>query len=393
MSNVVRAFATVAIVACTVAAGVVQAQERTSDVRTFAILPERVESDPNNPGQLIRAGHPEGITADADGNVYAATFDVGVANFIYIFDTIGALKVTLPFPEGRAPLGMVTDRQFLYVNDVLNGDLLRYNLPVTSGSQPTAIYDVCGGFLAAFGIGAPGREFCALNSNDIGPDGRIYMSDNGAGPSFVFSENFRNGRIYVVDPRTGATSVWFDGDTRRQLDVAFASFPEFGVNGIAFSNDGTEIYMANMSTDVIYRMGVTDCQSACRPSALQEFVRGEGINGPDNIAFDDNGILWVASGQNDRVVAINPRGQVLAKVGSFEGFTRGGAPLGLMQPSGIVVVGDRVYVGNEASRGLRPTPDLLPEEVWDQLRLYTVAEIRTWSVIVGPGFSPTGRSN
>ena len=172
MLNVVRAFATVAVVACTVAAGVVQAQERTSDVRTFAILPERVESDPNNPGQLIRAGHPEGITADADGNVYAATFDVGVANFIYIFDTIGALKVTLPFPEGRAPLGMVTDRQFMYVNDVLNGDLLRYNLPITSTSQPTAIYDVCGGFLAAFGIGAPGREFCALNSNDIGPDGR-----------------------------------------------------------------------------------------------------------------------------------------------------------------------------------------------------------------------------
>jgi DNA-binding beta-propeller fold protein YncE len=197
----------------------------------------------------------------------------------------------------------------------------------------------------------------------------------------VFSERFRNGRIFVLDPRTGASGVWFDGDTRRELDVAIAGFPEFGVNGIAFSNDGTELYLANMSSDVIYKMPVQNCQMGCQPTALREFVRGEGINGPDNIAFDENGILWIASGQNDRVVAVNPRGQVIAKVGAFEGFTRGGAPLGLLQPSGIVVVGDRVYVGNEASRGLRPNPDLLPEDVWDQLRLYTISEIRTWVVL------------
>ena len=136
--------------------------------------------------------------------------------------------------------------------------------------------------------------------------------------------------------------------------MAITSFPEFGVNGIAFSNDGSELYMANMSTDVIYKMGVRGCGSGCQPSSLRQFVRGQGINGPDNIAFDENGLLWVASGQNDRVVAINPRGQVVARVGAFEGFSRGGAPIGLLQPSGIAVVGDRVYVGNESSRGLRP---------------------------------------
>jgi hypothetical protein len=128
-------------------------------------------------------------------------------------------------------------------------------------------------------------------------------------------------------------------------------------------------------------MPVRNCQTGCESTALREFVRGDGINGPDNIAFDENGILWVASGQNDRVVAVNPRGVVVAKIGSFEGFTRGGAPIGLLQPSGIVVVGERVYVGNEASRGLRPAPDLLPEETWDELRLFTIAEIRTWAVL------------
>lgn len=352
------------------------------DVKLFAILPERVSPDPANPSRLLREGHPEGLTADADGNVYAATFETaaGVPNFIYVFSPLGTLKVALPIPEARAPLGMVTDSQYLYVNDVLNGDVLRYELPVTEQSQPQ-VYNVCGGFLAAFGIGE--GEFCALNANDIGPDGRLYMSDNGAGPSFVFSERFRNGRLFVLDPDTGASSVWFDQDTRGELDVAFASFPEFGVNGIAFSNDGSELYMANMSTDVIYRMSVRDCATACQPSPLREFVRGNGINGPDNIAFDGNGILWIASGQNDRVVAVNPRGRIIAKIGTFEGFSRSGAPQGLLQPSGIVVVGDRVYVGNEASRGLRPTPDLVPESEWQQLRLFTISVIRTWEVLFG----------
>lgn len=356
------------------------AQSDGRDVTLFAVLPERVAPDPANPSRLIREGHPEGLTADAEGNVYAATFETAVPNFIYVFDPSGALKVTLPIPEGRAPLGMVTDAQYLYVNEVLNGDVLRYDLPLTPSSEPR-VYDVCGGFLAAFGIGAPPREFCALNAVDIGPDGRLYMSDNGAGPSFVFSDQFRNGRIFVLDPRSGASSVWFDRDTRGELNVAFASFPEFGVNGVAFSNDGSELYMANMSTDVIYRMPVRNCATECQPTAVREFVRGNGINGPDNIAFDQNGLLWIASGQNDRVVAVNPRGQVVAKIGSFEGFTRGGAPIGLLQPSGIVVVGDRVYVGNEASRGLRPTPDLLPESTWEQLRLFTISEISTWTAL------------
>lgn len=353
------------------------------EVRTFAILAESVAPDPNNPGRVLHLGHPEGLTVDSTGYVYAATFDVGFQNYIYVYDPAGRLdaRVAVPMdglPLGRAPLGMVTDRNYLYVNEVLNGDVLRYTLPVTSESLPERVYDVCGGFIVAFGLGVPGTEFCGLNANDLGPDGRLYISDNGAGPSFVFSENFRNGRIFVLDPRTGASAVWFDDDRRGELDVAIAAFPEFGVNGVAFSNDGGEIFMANMSTDVIYRMRVSGCRTGCQPSVLREFVRGQGINGPDNIAFDENGILWVASGQNDRVVGISPSGRVIAKIGAFEGFSRGGAPEGLLQPSGIAAFNGRIYVGNESSRGLRPNPDLIPESEWDQLRLFTIAVVRPW---------------
>jgi sugar lactone lactonase YvrE len=375
-----------ALLAATLAAGLAapdaaRAQFDQSDVRTFATLPERVAPDANDPGRPLPLGHPEGLTVDSAGNVYAATFDVFQENFIYVWDPLGRLLASVSLAPGIAPLGMVTDERYLYVNEVLNGDILRYELPLTDRSVPVDVWDICGGFLVAFGLGVPGTEFCALNANDLGPDGRLYMSDNGAGPSFAFSDRFRNGRIYVLDPRTGASGVWFDGDTRGELNVAIASFPEFGVNGVAFSNDGSELYMANMSTDVIYRMPLSNCATACQPGGVRVFVKGNGINGPDNIAFDENGVLWVASGQNDRIVAVSPAGEILAKLGSFEGLTRGGAPRGLMQPSGIGVVGDRVYVTNESSRGLRPSPDLLPESVWDGLRLFTIAETRTWTVL------------
>ena len=365
-----------------------QATDQDGDVRTFAILPAASGQDPNNDGKILAIGHPEGLTADAEGNVYAATFETNFdSNFIYVFDPAGRLKVTVPIPSGRAPLGMVTschnpsrkcpDKPYLFVNDVLNGDMMRYDLPLTPTSQPV-VYNVCGGFLAAFGIGGPPESFCALNANDIGPDGRVYISDNGAGPSFVFSDKFRNGRIWVFDPRTGSSGVWFDRDTRRELDVQIGGFPEFGVNGVAFSLDGRALYMANMSSDIIYRMLLSNCPASCQPGFLEVFARGQGMNGPDNMDFDENGILWVASGQNDRVVAINRSGLVIAKIGTFEGMSRGGAPEGLLQPSGLIVSGDRVYIGNESSRGLRPTPDLVPEETWDELRLFTISEIRSW---------------
>jgi len=366
-----------------------QNTDRDGDVRTFAILPAMSGADPNNPGAVLAIGHPEGLTADVAGNVYAATFETNFdTNFIYVWDPAGRLTVTVPVPSGRAPLGMVTSchnpsrtcpagTQKLYVNDVLNGDMMVYDLPLTATSRPV-VYDICGGFLAAFGIGAPPEQFCALNANDIGPDGRVYISDNGAGPSFVYSDKFRNGRIFVFDPRNGASAVWFDQDTRRELDVQIGGSPEFGVNGVAFGLEGKSLYMANMSADVIYRMLLSDCATGCKPGFLSVFTKGQGLNGPDNIDFDAEGVLWVASGQNDRVVAINRSGQVIAKLGLFEGMSRAGAPEGLLQPSGLIVSGDRVYVTNESSRGLRPNPDLVPEDTWNELRLFTISEIRSW---------------
>src|SRR5437762_8673863 len=82
-----------------------------ADVRTFATLPQGITDDPNRPGHVLPLGHPEGLARDLSGNIYAATFDAGYQNFIYVYDAIGSLKATVKVPKddlpfGRAPLGM-----------------------------------------------------------------------------------------------------------------------------------------------------------------------------------------------------------------------------------------------------------------------------------------------
>src|SRR6187402_2041619 len=98
-----------------------------ADIRTFATLPQGITDDPNRPGQVMPLGHPEGLARDLSGNIYAATFDAGFQNYIYVYDEIGRLTATVKVPDddlplGRAPLGMVTsvDQKYLYVNEVLN---------------------------------------------------------------------------------------------------------------------------------------------------------------------------------------------------------------------------------------------------------------------------------
>jgi sugar lactone lactonase YvrE len=183
---------------------------------------------------------------------------------------------------------MVVADGALYVNDVFNGDVLKYSLPLGATSAPARTYDICGGFAVV--VGGPG-QFCALNDIVAGPTSRLYMSDNGAG--FVSQ---LNGRIFELDPVGGTTSVFLD-PSGPELDVD--GFPSFGVNGIAFTLDGKTLIMANMSTDKLYKVDVQQSGGALSvvPGTLSLFASNPAIDGPDDMVFDDKGLLWVTSGQ------------------------------------------------------------------------------------------------
>jgi hypothetical protein len=381
-------FASFVLTIATVSAAYADSKDKDKDkdkdvVMTFATLPAGAP------------GNPEGLGADESGNIYSASFDLNEAfgfpapcvingcaltayNYIYTFGPDGQLKTATPMADFVIPLGVWAVGDLLYVNDVWNGDEMQYALPLTDTSVPLQTFHICGGFKAAF-FDPP--SFCALNANYLGPDGRIYMSDNGAGPTFVGgSTAFTHGRIWVLDPPTGASGMFF---ARSELDIDLNQVPPiginppFGVNGIAFGRHGDShyhLYMDNMSTGAVYALSLQNCETACEPGDFSVVVpRDNGIIvGPDNMDFDEEGNLWVASGQNASVVGIDPAGKIFARVGSFGGLTADLAPIGLLQDSGVVFSHGKIYVGNEASQSLLPTGSVY----WvaaGQARLFTVA--------------------
>src|SRR5205085_11543374 len=54
-------------------------------------------------------GHPEGIAADPDGNIYAASFSFTPPNYIYKFSKSGRLVATVTLP-GSGPRGLERDK-------------------------------------------------------------------------------------------------------------------------------------------------------------------------------------------------------------------------------------------------------------------------------------------
>ncbi|HUG56545.1 MAG TPA: hypothetical protein VMJ92_05645, partial [Candidatus Limnocylindrales bacterium] len=246
-------------------------------------------------------GHPEGIAADADGNIYVATFEFPPApNRIYVFGHNGRLKATKDI--SYSPLGMIVSGGSLWVADFGSGDAVRYALPLTAASAEAARIDVCGGAGAG----------CALNAFAVDASGDLYVSD-----SF-------GGRIFKIDLPAGAVTTFF---THALLQPGSQAFPPFGANGLAFNAGFSALFIANTGDDRILRLAIV----GGAPGALTTFA--ESVNGADGILFDPQGRLWVAANQNDELVALNANGRVVARRGSFEGIGRDGAPRGLLFPA------------------------------------------------------------
>jgi len=450
-SAMLSLFASLALAVAAVSAAYAGSTEHASEVNslaatasipisTFATLPL---IGPLNPG------NPEGMAADDFGLLHvntfdtsnicttlpsataavanAATRDVGSAelrrfleshrhadsapappantfNYIFTYDPFGKLVAQTPFVPCGAPLGMQTIGQHLYVIDVFYGQVDRYKLPLTDTSTPDATYNVCGGFLVAFGLPVKNTgPFCALNDMKLGPDGRLYIADNGAGPAFVFSTCCETGHIWVLDPTDGTSSVFYSDPT---LNVDPDSAPPFGVAAAVFDPKGQNLYMSNFSTSYVYRLAVQPVDAAEPPSPANPLAAPAGspsvfyyntsiLLGPNHMAFSDYHHLWITSGENNQVVELDTHnGAVVATAGSFCGLKKwNGSPKCLLQPANIVKLGDAIYVDNEANPGLNclnteagapgslvPAglpplcgPGITPSSTWTNLKLYTIS--------------------
>jgi len=295
-------------------------------VERFATLPK--------PGP----GFPEGIAADQAGRIYVSTFDFSTDNVIHVFGRNGHLQSTISLP-GVVPIGLEFDKAGnLYVANFGGGTVLKFTPPFNSGSLPAQTFVVCGGAGAG----------CGLNAITFDAAGDLYVSD-----SF-------GGGVFKLDLPSGAVSTFVADDL---LKPGSHGFPPFGANGLAFDAAGKNLYIANTADDRILKY-------ALAAGTLSAFA--ESINGADGIAFDRHGRLWVAANQGDEVVALNSKGRVVERLGSFQGVGKDGAAKGLLFPASIVISRGSIYVTN---LGLALT-GAAGDEPEEDVSTYTVSRVR-----------------
>jgi gluconolactonase len=156
-----------------------------------------------------------------------------------------------------------------------------------------------------------GEPFLFPNDLCFGPDGALYLTDSGIliddfAPNNQVRKDYMNvdydGRVYRIDPQSGSV---------RKIDSGLRF-----TNGIAFGLDGL-LYVNETLTGNIYRYGWRDGNISGPRELFGNVIRADappGWKGPDGMAFDGNGLLFVAVfGQGD-ITVLSLRGEVVRRI-------------------------------------------------------------------------------
>jgi len=109
-----------------------------------------------------------------------------------------------------------------------------------------------------------------------------------------------DGRLYVIDPKTGESKV---------LDRGFRL-----TNGIAFGEGGEYLYVAETLTGEIFRYKFGEWKRESFGNVLIKDPSGYGrVAGPDGMAFDTQGTLYVTVIAQD-ITALAPNGNVAFRI-------------------------------------------------------------------------------
>ena len=308
-------------------------------VERFATLP---------PGEA----YPEGIDADAEGNVYVVTVGANKPDTspgsLFVFDPNGKLLRTV-HTEGTSP--WLLDLRF----QPNTGKLLvvDYHNPKVFAVDPkTGATSV---FMTVTG------EHPGLDGLTFDADGSVYVTDA------------HQGIIWRVGKEGGAATAWVTSPLLKPTRPP----PAIGANGLAFNNDHTALFVANTAQDTIVKVPVSG--SPLEPGTPEVFVNRAG-GGPDGIIIDEHDNLWIACNQSDEVMVVEPKqGRVIAKLGDFGGIDEDGAPIGFLWSNSLVFHGDDVLVTNlsiDISAAMGPSLRTVDGPWAAQVKLHTVSKIK-----------------
>ncbi|HEY63530.1 MAG TPA: SMP-30/gluconolactonase/LRE family protein [Caldilineae bacterium] len=183
------------------------------------------------------------------------------------------------------------------------------NLWVAESQFPALLRVTMSGVVTLISRGDPALPFLWPNDLCFGPDGAIYMTDSGipvdalAGvepPSAIYDMPI-DGRIFRIDPVQGTYHLIDWG-------LRFA-------NGIAFGPGGEDLYVAETLTGNIYRYRIVAGQVEGERQLFSNVMitppseHGR-IAGPDGMAFDIEGNLYVAVLTQGDITVLSPDGSV-----------------------------------------------------------------------------------
>ena len=161
--------------------------------------------------------------------------------------------------------------------------------------------------------GNPNFPFLLPNDLCFGPDNAIYMTDSGilldeisnlANPMEAYETSY-DGRVFRIDPITRDCTL-----IDRGLKLT---------NGIAFGLQGNDLYVAETITGNIFRYIIIDGKSIGERELFSNVMikpphEYKRIAGPDGIAFDREGNLYVAVLIQGDITVITPSGEVKERI-------------------------------------------------------------------------------
>lgn len=333
---------TIAVISLSIAVGIAcVGQEQSKGV------PQTVIASSTQISNLVL---PEGITSFED-HLYVGTYNVFTpgASRVFVLNTDGQLinEIGGELVASGALLGLTINKRTgdLFVAANTNSQILRIQDPdrkpkVTLYSQLPS------------GAGPEDLNF--------GPDGRLYSSDSNLG--LVWSIPYGGGKPVLEIGPTGSGA--------RHSDNGLFASPLQGLspNGIVFSADWRHFFVANTYQDSII---VFDVDSSGRissngrlfakfpnpdleiypsnfdgldgPDTRIGFSASTPVNGPDGLALDTEGNIWVASILGDNLTVLDVKdGHVIRTLGSSAESSNGF----LNMPAGMTFIGSRVYNSN-----------------------------------------------
>ena len=211
---------------------------------------------------------PEGPAFDRDGNLFVVNVDTGV---ICKVSSEGSIETFVN--TGGAPNGA----KFHLNGDLYVADRRRGVLVISPSGNIRVVVDT-----------DQGKRFSGPNDLVFDVNGNLYFTD----PHGSSAEN-PFGRVYRFSSSGELTCL-----------ASGLAFP----NGLVLSRDGQYLFVANTRKNRILRYVLTP------PVRSYVFSQLSGGWGPDGMAFDVAGNLYIAHYGGGEVIILNPKGEVVERV-------------------------------------------------------------------------------